>query len=76
MIEIDLCPNVETRLAAEAQARGIKLKDYIAEKLSGTRPANRQAVATAIDRMRHLRNGNTLGGLSIRGLIHPGCDSL
>jgi hypothetical protein len=72
MIQIQLRPEVEAQLVAEAQARGMALESYIAEKLSGSQPASRQAIADAVDGIRRLRKGNTLGGLSIQDLIHEG----
>jgi hypothetical protein len=72
MIQIHLKPEIEAQLAVEAQARGMALEHYIAEKLAGSKPANQQAVAAAIDGIRRLRRGNTLGGLNITDLIHEG----
>jgi hypothetical protein len=72
MIQIQLRPEVEAQLAAEAQARGMALEHYIAEKLSGVQPADQRTVAAAIESIRRLRRGNTLGGLSISDLIHEG----
>ena len=39
MIQIQLQPEVEARYAAEAQARGLALDRYIAEKLEKSEPA-------------------------------------
>jgi hypothetical protein len=72
MIQIQLRPEVEAQLAAEAQARGMALERYIAEKLSGSEPASQQAIAAAVDGIRRLRKGNTLSGLNIMDLIHEG----
>jgi hypothetical protein len=72
MIQIELQPEIEAQLAAEAQARGMALEHYIAEKLSASQPTSRHAVGDAIDQIRSLRKGNTLGALEINGLIHEG----
>jgi hypothetical protein len=72
MIRIELRPEIEAQLTAEAQARGLALEQYVAEKLSASQPAAQKDVAAAIDSIRQLRKGNTLGGLSITDLIHEG----
>jgi hypothetical protein len=71
MIQIQLEPEVEAQLATEARARGMALEHYIVEKLSGAHPASRQDVAAAIETIRRLRRGNTLGGLTTKELV--GC---
>jgi hypothetical protein len=73
-IQIQLRPEVEAQLAAEAEARGMALEHYIVERLAGTSPrANgRNAVSEAIDRIHQLRKGNRLDGLGITELIHEG----
>jgi hypothetical protein len=74
MIQIQLQPEIEAQLAAEAQARGVALDHYI-EKIVSARPVERirqRTVAEAIDSIRELRKGNTLGGLKIKDLIHEG----
>jgi hypothetical protein len=74
MIHLQLQPEIEAQLAAEAQARGLALDHYI-EKIVTARPvepARQGAVAEAIDRIRELRKGNLLGGLNIKDLIHEG----
>jgi hypothetical protein len=75
VIQIQLQPEVEAQLAAEAQARGMALEQYIIEKLVGSRPvvcARQRSVGQAIDSIRELRKGNNLGGLRIKDLIHEG----
>lgn len=73
-IQIQLDPEVESQLAAEAQARGMALEHYIAEKLAGVSSAKqtRSSVSEAIDRIRQLRKGNRLDGTPITDLIHEG----
>lgn len=39
MIQIQLEPEIEAQLAAEAQARGMALEHYMAEKLAESCPA-------------------------------------
>lgn len=75
MIQIQLQPEIEAQLAAEAQARGMALEHYIAEKLAGSssvRPTERRSVAEAIDRIRELRKGNRLAGLNTSDLVREG----
>ena len=74
MIQIQLQPEIEAQLAAEAQARGVALDQYI-EKIVRARSVEQvrqRTVGEAIDRIRELRKGNTLGGLKIKDLIHEG----
>jgi hypothetical protein len=51
------------------------LEQYILEKLAGSSrawPAEQGSIADAIDRIRELRKGNTLGGLSTTDLVREG----
>jgi hypothetical protein len=75
MIAIQLEPEVEARLTAEAQARGLALDRYIVEKLSESHPAGQTrqpSVGDSIDGIRALRKGNRLNGLTIKQLIEDG----
>lgn len=75
MIQIQLQPEFEAQLAAEAQARGMALDRYIVETLAESRPRPRsgqRSISDAIQRIRELRQGNRLGGLRIKDLIHEG----
>ena len=75
MIQIQLEPEVEAQLTAEAQARGLTLDRYIVEKLVGARtiePSRQRSVGDAIDTIRALRTESKLGGLQIKDLIHEG----
>jgi hypothetical protein len=75
MIQIQLEPEVEAQLTAEAQARGLTLDRYIVEKLVGARaiePSRQRSVGDAIDTIRELRRESKLGGLQIKDLIHEG----
>jgi hypothetical protein len=77
MIQIQLKPEIEAQIAAEAQARGLAIDRYI-EELVETRPAvdkvtdsdRRQAVEDMLAFTREY--GLTLGGASIEDLIHEG----
>jgi hypothetical protein len=74
MIQIQLQPEIEAQLAAEAKDRGMALARYI-EKIVEGRPierVDRRSVSEAIERIRQLRKGNSLGGLNIKELIHEG----
>lgn len=74
MIQIQLQPEIEAVLAAEAQARGVGLDRYI-EGIVIARPVEqnrKQSVAQAIESIRELRKGNILGGLNIKDLVHEG----
>ncbi len=75
MIQLQLQPEFEAQLAAEAQARGMALDCYIIEKLETSQPATlprRHSVSEAIDNIRALRKGNLLGGLKIKDLVQEG----
>ena len=75
MIQIQLEPEVEAQLTAEAQARGLTLDRYIVEKLVGARaiePSPQRSVGDAIDTIRELRRKGRLGDLQIEDLIHEG----
>jgi hypothetical protein len=76
MIQIQLQPEFEAQLAAEAQARGMALDRYIVEKLTESQPHHSQSgqhsITNAIQRIRELRQGNRLGGLRIKDLVHEG----
>jgi hypothetical protein len=75
MIQIQLQPEIEAQLAAEAQARGMALEHYIVEKLAGSRPAHlaeQRSVVETVDRIRELRKGSRLDGLRITDLVREG----
>jgi len=78
MIHLDLQPEIEAQLAAEAQARGLALDHYV-EKIVQRHASGHQvdrprphSVADAIDRILELREDSSLGGLTIRDLIDEG----
>ena len=73
MIQIQLEPEIEAQLTAEAQARGLSLDRYIVEKLVGAHTiekSRQRSVGDAIDTIRELRRESKLSDLQIRALIH------
>jgi len=78
MIHLELQPEIEAQLAAEAHAYGLALNHYI-EKIVESRPAElsvgqkqTHSVREAIDRILELREDSHLGGISIKDLINEG----
>jgi hypothetical protein len=80
-ITVDVTPEVQAELARQAAARGRAIEAYAASLLeeavhlpAGTnRPAfDKERAQAAAARIRELRKGVTLGGLTIRGLIDEG----
>jgi hypothetical protein len=74
MIQIQLQPEMEAQLAAEAQARGITLDRYI-EKIVSARPAENagsRTIAEAIEAIRAMRKGSNLSESEMKELIHEG----
>ena len=75
MIQIQLEPEIEAQLSAEAQAIGLSLDRYVVEKLVAARtiePSRQRSVGDAIDTIRELRRESKLGDLQIKDLIHEG----
>jgi hypothetical protein len=75
VIQIELQPETEAELTAEAKARGLALDRYIVQKLLESRPASgtrQHSVSVAIDNIHALRKGNRLDGAKIKDLIHEG----
>ena len=77
MIHIELKPEIEAQLTAEAEARGVPLDRYIEEIVetrphveAGTEAERRQAVEKMLAFTREY--GLTLGEDSIEDLIHQG----
>jgi hypothetical protein len=71
----EMAAEVESRLNAEALARGLPLESCIVEKLVGALPlkrSRRRTVAEAIESNRELRKSNRLGGMSVENLIQEG----
>jgi hypothetical protein len=74
MIQIQLQPEIEAQLSAEAKDRGMALDRYIEMIVEGRPSAQvpRRSVGEAVDRIKALRKGNKLEGLHIKDLIHEG----
>jgi len=75
-MHLDLTPDVEAGLLAQAQENGLPLEDYVElvlrERASATpRPALTRSQAAG-ERIRELRKGVTLGGIPIKELIEEG----
>jgi hypothetical protein len=58
-VKLELTPDVQAGLLAQAQANGLSLEAYAELVLAG-------------QRIRELRRGVTLGGVSIKDLIEEG----
>ena len=74
MIQIQLQPEIEAHLAAEAHARGVALAQYV-ERIVSARYVDelrQRTVAQAIDAIRELRKGNILDDLNLKDLIREG----
>jgi hypothetical protein len=78
MIRLELQPEIEAQLAAEAQARGLALDRYV-EKIVQTRNAAHlgpeprpHSVAEAIERILTLREASDSGGVGFKNLIDEG----
>ena len=75
MIQIELRPELEAQFAAQAQARGLALEQYIVETLeasSAIDTSKQQGINEAIDRINELRHGNYLGGANMKDMINTG----
>jgi hypothetical protein len=75
-ITVDIKPEVEAELARQAAARGSVIEAYVVSLLEEAvhLPAgfDRERARAAGARIRDLRQGVTLGGLTIRELIDEG----
>jgi hypothetical protein len=74
MIQIQLQPEVEAQLLAEAQARGLAIDRYVENIVCARRIelVGERKIGDAIDKIRELRKGNRLGGSEVKDLIHEG----
>ena len=77
MIQIQFRPEVEAQLAAEAQARGMALETYVRvfveEKLSEQQPHKSQRRRAVEDMLAFAgKHGISLGGESLKGMVHEG----
>jgi hypothetical protein len=77
MIQIQLQPEIEAQLAAEARERGLALDRYI-ETIVEARPSARHAGDAgrrqAVEAMMSFsgKHSATLGGLALKNMIHEG----
>jgi len=75
-ITIDVSPEVQAELTRQATARGSRIEAYVASLLeAAVRPSvtfDRERAQAAAARIRELRQGVTLGELTIRKLIDEG----
>lgn len=72
---VQLAPELQAQLTLEAQARGLALDRYIALKLGNPHArldAEQLAIEKAIDELRALRKGVSLGGIPVKELIDEG----
>ena len=86
MIQVELGPEMEARVRDHVQVRGISVEQLILEllkteaesqgQLASTQDSmssiRSQAVAAAIDRIRSLRKGNSLEGITAKELVEEG----
>jgi hypothetical protein len=82
MIQLELQPEVESRLAAEAEARGLSLDRYIESIVTARAPSTyetqprtperQREIEGAIERILKLREKSSLDGLKIKDLINEG----
>ncbi|HXW13240.1 MAG TPA: hypothetical protein VEN79_01920 [Terriglobia bacterium] len=75
-MHLDLTPDVEAELLAQAQENGLSLEAYIEQVLRArARETPRPALTrsqVAGERIRELRKGVTLGGIPVKELIEEG----
>jgi hypothetical protein len=77
MIQLQLQPEIEAQLAAEARERGLALDRYI-EKIVEARPSVRQVEDAerreAVEAMMSFskKHSATLRGLAVKNMIHEG----
>jgi hypothetical protein len=77
MIQLELRPEVESQLAAEAQARGLEVAHYveqIVEQRTRETASSPEERRQAVEAMRAFRREHKLilGGIELRDLIHDG----
>lgn len=77
MIQIQLQPEIEVQLAAEAQARGMALEHYIGkfvEEIFEQKRAVRTNRRTAVERMLAFagKHGIRLEGDDLKAMVHEG----
>ncbi|HZB87608.1 MAG TPA: hypothetical protein VE291_03020 [Terracidiphilus sp.] len=77
MIQIQLQPEVEARLAAEAAARGMKLETYVrtlVEEQVSDQQTGKEQSRRAVEAMLGFAGeyGVTLGGEGLKSMVHEG----
>ncbi len=76
MVHLDLQPELEARLASQAQARGLALDRYLEGVLAAqareSRPERGTSAAEVVAQIRQLRQGLRLDGIVIKDLINEG----
>jgi hypothetical protein len=75
IVTVELTPDVQAGLMAQARANGLSLEAYAERVLREKSRASHHAVTRsqiAGQRIRELRKGVTLGGISIKELIEEG----
>jgi hypothetical protein len=76
MLHLELQPELEARLAAQAQLRGLSVERYleilVKEHDQNARPPDTDKVKRAIARLLELREASPLNGLSILDLVREG----
>ncbi len=74
-MQLEIQPDVEAQLTAEAEAHGLALDLYVVRKLTEPRftgNSGQHSVSQAVDTIRALRKGNLLGGVKVKDLVEDG----
>lgn len=75
-LHLDITPDVQAGLLAQAQQSGLSLEAYLEhilrERALDTAPPALARSQAAGQRIRELRKGVTLGGITVRELIEEG----
>jgi len=71
-ITLDLPPDVEEEMLAEARARGLSLDELVSELVITRTQTRQHPPSPRVSRLWHLRKDLRLGEVSIRELISEG----
>jgi hypothetical protein len=75
-VTLEIPPDVQAGLLAQAQASGLSLEEYaeqvLRERSAGASRPDLTRSQVAGERIREMRRGVTLGGISIKDLIEEG----
>jgi hypothetical protein len=76
-VTFDVKPELEAALAAQAEARGVPVRTWVAsvveERLAHPpRQLRSEEVLNAVEKMKRLSEGNRLDGLKIKDLMQEG----